>query len=324
MDSNPRDTPASGMRIGVSACLLGAKVRYDGQHKLHQWVTGTLGQFVTFVPVCPEVDIGLGTPRETIRIERDGQGDRLVAPKSGADHTAKMADYARAKCEDLSSMNLSGYILKKDSPSCGMERVRVYAGSGMAQRTGRGFFARILLERFPTLPVEEEGRLNDPWLRENFLERVFSYRRLRDFFATAWTLGDLVAFHTHEKLLLLAHEPKGYTALGRLVASAKGRPRPVLAAEYERQFMSSLAKIATVKKHCNVLQHMAGYFKREAPLEDRQELEGLIEDYRAGLVPLVVPLTLIRHFVRRCGSPYLAGQTYLEPSPKELMLRNHV
>jgi uncharacterized protein YbgA (DUF1722 family)/uncharacterized protein YbbK (DUF523 family) len=324
MDSEECGTSGSVIRIGVSACLLGAKVRYDGQHKLHQWITGTLGQFVTFVPVCPEVDIGLGTPREAIRIERDGQRDRLVAPKSGADHTAAMEDYARAKCEGLTAMDLSGYILKKDSPSCGMERVRVYEGSGMAQRTGRGFFAKELLARFPILPVEEEGRLNDPWLRENFLERVFSYRRIRDFFAGEWTLGDLVTFHTREKLLLLAHEPRGYTALGRLVASAKGRPRTVLASEYEMQSMTSLSKIATVKKHCNVLQHMAGYFKREGTGADRQELEGVIEDYRAGLVPLVVPLTLIRHFVRRYGAPYLAGQTYLEPSPKELMLRNHV
>ena len=324
MDSEERGTSGSVIRVGVSACLLGAKVRYDGQHKLHQWVTGTLGQFVAFVPVCPEVDIGLGTPRESIRIERDGQRDRLMAPKSRVDHTASMEGYARAKCEGLTAMDLSGYILKKDSPSCGMERVRVYSGSGVAQRTGRGFFARALMERFPILPVEEEGRLNDPWLRENFLERVFSYRRVRDFFATAWTLGDLVAFHTREKFLLLAHEPRGYTALGKLVASAKGRPRQALAAEYEGQFMTSLTKIATVRKHCNVLQHMAGYFKREATAEDRKELEGVIEDYRAGLVPLVVPLTLIRHFVRRYGAPYLAGQTYLEPSPKELMLRNHV
>jgi uncharacterized protein YbgA (DUF1722 family)/uncharacterized protein YbbK (DUF523 family) len=319
----PRDRQDE-IRIGVSACLLGAKVRFDGQHKLHQWVTGTLGQFVTFVPVCPEVDIGLGTPRETIRIERKGEQDRLLAPKSGLDHTAAMEKYARGKCQDMATMDLSGYILKKDSPSCGMERVRVYGGAGMAQRTGRGFFARTLIERFPLLPVEEEGRLNDPWLRENFLERVFACRRLRELFAAAWTVGDLVAFHTREKFLLLAHEPKGYTALGKLVASAKGRPRPALAAEYEGQFMTSLAKIATVKNHCNVLQHMAGYFKGKVTPEDRQELEGVIEDYRNGLVPLVVPLTLTRHFVRRYGAPYLAGQTYLEPSPKELMLRNHV
>jgi uncharacterized protein YbgA (DUF1722 family)/uncharacterized protein YbbK (DUF523 family) len=324
MDSDGKGTPASEIRIGVSACLLGAKVRFDGQHKLHQWVTGTLGQFVTFVPVCPEMDIGLGTPRESIRIEREGERDRLVAPKSGADHTAAMERYSRAKCHDLAPISLSGYILKKDSPTCGMERVRVYGGAGMAQRTGRGFFARTLMERFPLLPVEEEGRLNDPWLRENFLERIFAYHRVRTLFGPTWTVGDLVAFHTREKFLLLAHEPKGYTALGKLVASAKGRPRPALAAEYEGQFMSSLAKVATVKKHCNVLQHLAGYFKREITAEDRQELEGVIDDYRASLVPLVVPLTLIRHFVRRYGAPYLAGQKYLEPSPKELMLRNHV
>lgn len=316
--------PTDEIRIGVSACLLGAKVRFDGQHKLHQWVTGTLGQFVTFVPLCPEVDIGLGTPRETIRIQEDRGRERLVAPRSGADHTEAMGSYARSKCQELVSMDLSGYILKKDSPSCGMERVRVYGAGGMAQRTGRGFFARALLHRFPLLPVEEEGRLNDPWLRENFLERVFAYRRVRSLLASTWRVGDLVAFHTREKLLLLAHEPKGYTALGKLVASAKGRFRAEMAAEYERQFMTSLGKIATVKKHCNVLQHMAGYFKRDATPQDRQELASVIEDYRSGFVPLIVPLTLIRHFVRRYGAPYLAGQTYLGPSPKELMLRNHV
>jgi uncharacterized protein YbgA (DUF1722 family)/uncharacterized protein YbbK (DUF523 family) len=322
--SDAATVTGDGIRIGVSACLLGAKVRYDGQHKLDHWITGTLGAFVTFVPMCPEMDIGLGTPRETIRIEQGDGGLRLVAPKSGRDLTDAMMSYAQGKCRSLLAENLSGFILKKDSPSCGLERVRVYGPSGMAHRTGVGFFAAELLKRYPLLPIEEEGRLHDPWLRENFLERVFAYTRLRRFFGGPWTLGGLVAFHTREKYLLLAHEPKAYTALGKLVAAAKGRPRAALAREYEEAFMAGMSKLATVKKHCNVLQHMAGFFKRDITAEDRQELAGVIEDYRAGLVPLVVPVTLVRHFVRRYGAPYLAGQTYLEPSPKELMLRNHV
>lgn len=312
------------LRIGVSACLLGAKVRFDGQHKLDHWITGTLGAFVTFVPVCPEMDIGLGTPRETIRIEQGDGGPRLTAPKSGRDLTDAMVRYSREKCRGLAGEDLSGFILKKDSPSCGMERVRIYGPSGMAHRTGVGFFSAELLQRFPLLPVEEEGRLHDPWLRENFVERVFAYRRLRTFFRGTWSMGGLVAFHTREKYLLLAHDPKAYTALGQLVAAAKGRPRAAVAQEYETAFMDAMGKLATVKKHCNVLQHMAGFFKRDITPEDRQELAQVIEDYRVGLVPLVVPVTLVRHFVRRYGAAYLAGQTYLEPSPKELMLRNHV
>lgn len=316
--------PEGDICIGISACLLGAKVRYDGQHKLDHWIAGTLGRFVRFVPVCPEMDIGLGAPRESIRLIRDEETVHLVAPKSGIDHTRVMRHYATGKCDTFADLDLSGYVLKKDSPTCGMERVRIYDGSGMPARSGRGLFAGVLLERFPLLPVEEEGRLNDPRLRENFIERVFAFRRLKDLFQPGWTLGDLVAFHTREKYLLLAHEPKGYTALGQLVAAGKGRPRSALAKDYQEGFMMALARPATVSRHCNVLQHMAGFFKREAPPHDRAELAALIADYRAGLVPLVVPLTLIKHFSRRFGAHFLAGQTYLEPSPKELMLRNHV
>ncbi len=316
--------PESDIRIGVSACLLGAKVRYDGQHKLDHWIAGTLGRFVQFVPICPEMDIGLGSPRESIRLTWEGEAVRLTAPKRGTDHTKDMRHYATGKCDTMASFDLSGYILKKGSPTCGMERVRIYDGSGMPSGTGRGLFAGVLMERFPLLPVEEEGRLNDPWLRENFIERVFAYRRLKDLFQPGWTLGDLVAFHTREKYLLLAHEPRGYTALGKLVAGAKGQPRPALARDYQDGFMTAMGKLATVRKHCNVLQHMAGFFKREASSHDRAELAALIEDYRAGLAPLVVPITLIKHYARRYGATYLAGQTYLEPSPKELLLRNHV
>lgn len=316
--------PEKAIRIGVSACLLGAKVRYDGQHKLDNWIAGTLGRFATFVPICPEMDIGLGSPRESIRLTRVHGAVHLTAPKSGADHTKTMRHYATGKCDTLADLDISGYILKKDSPTCGMERVRIYDGTGTPSRTGRGLFAEVLLERFPLLPVEEEGRLKDPWLRENFIERLFAYRRLKDLFQPGWTVGDLVAFHTHEKYLLLAHEPRGYTALGKLVAAAKGQPRSALAGQYQQGFMTALGKLATVRKHCNVLQHMAGFFKREAPPHDRAELAALIEDYRSGLAPLVVPVTLIRHYARRFGATYLAGQTYLEPSPRELLLRNHV
>jgi uncharacterized protein YbgA (DUF1722 family) len=235
-----------------------------------------------------------------------------------------MNEYARRKVEELAGADLSGYILKKDSPSCGMERVRVYDGNRSPSRAGRGLFAGVLMERFPHLPVEEEGRLQDPHLRENFIERIFAYRRLRDFLSRPWKTGDLIRFHTAEKLLLMAHDPAAYEKLGRLVAGVKGIRRAELSRRYEELFMGAMARIARRRSHTNVLHHMAGYFKKALSAEERRELAGLIDDFRRGLVPLVVPLTLIRHYVRLYRVEYLAGQTYLEPHPKELMLRNHV
>jgi len=314
----------SEIRIGVSSCLLGQKVRFDGGHKRDAFVQDSLGRFVTFVPVCPEVEVGMGTPRETVRLVRLGEKVRVVAPKSGKDWTEAMETWSARRAAELAGEDLSGYVLKKDSPSCGMERVRVYGSKGMAVKAGRGLFAEALLARFPLLPVEEEGRLNDPPLRENFIERVFAYRRQRTFLAGRWSVGDLVRFHTAEKLLLLAHEPAAYQALGRLVAAAKKTPRAELAGRYAEAFMKALARPATKGKHANVLQHMAGYFKDLLAVEDKRELQEAISDYRRGLVPLVVPVTLVRHHVRRHAVAYLAGQSYLEPHPKELMLRNHV
>ena len=311
------------IRVGVSTCLLGQHVRFDGGHKKDDFVTGPLARFVAFVPVCPEVEVGMGTPREPVRLVRPGDEVRMVGHRSGTDHTDAMRRWAERRVRELEGEDLCGYVLKKGSPSCGMERVKVY-GKGPAARTGRGLFAEVLMERMPLLPVEEEGRLNDPRLRENFIERVFAHRRLEDLLASRWTVGDLVRFHTAEKLLVLAHDPAAYRALGRLVAAARGRPRADVAHEYGQVFMRGLAKLATAGKHANVLQHMAGYFKDVLPSEDRRELRETIADFRRGLVPLVVPLTLLGHHVRRHGVAWLQGQTYLQPHPRELMLRNHV
>jgi uncharacterized protein YbgA (DUF1722 family)/uncharacterized protein YbbK (DUF523 family) len=312
------------VRIGVSSCLLGQKVRFDGGHKRDAFLVDTFGQFVEWVPVCPEAEVGMGIPREPIRLQRVGSSVRLLGVKSATDHTEEMTRWAATRAEALAREDLDGYILKKDSPSCGMERVKVYDVGGSPARTGRGVFAEALVARLPLLPVEEEGRLSDPRLRDNFVERVFACRRLRTLFAGRWTTGALVAFHTAHKLTLLAHSPDTYRALGRLVAKASGLPRAEVKAEYESGFMNGLATIATPRKHVNVLQHMLGYFKRNLDDGSRSELAGAVEDYQKGLVPLVVPLTLFRHFVRQGGVSYLEGQTYLEPHPKELMLRNHV
>jgi uncharacterized protein YbgA (DUF1722 family)/uncharacterized protein YbbK (DUF523 family) len=312
------------IRLGISSCLLGEEVRFDGGHKRDSFLTDTFGQWVEWVRVCPEVEIGLGIPRPTMRLERHGTAVRLLTPKTGADHTEVMSRYASRRSDELVREDLSGYVLKKDSPSCGMERVKVYDRHGAPARTGVGLFAVALKARLPLLPIEEEGRLSDPRLRENFVERVFAYRRLRAFFAGRWSTGGLVRFHTAHKLLLLSHSTVAYEALGRLVAGAKTMSRMSLRDQYERAFMDALCAIATTRRHANVLQHMLGYFRRLLDQASREELAGCIDEYRRGLLPLVVPITLIRHHVRANGVSYLAGQIYLEPHPKELMLRNHV
>jgi uncharacterized protein YbgA (DUF1722 family)/uncharacterized protein YbbK (DUF523 family) len=313
------------VRIGVSACLLGEKVRFDGGHKEDTFVHKTLADFVDFVPVCPEVDIGLGVPRETIRLEGDPSNPRLIAPKSGRDLTDQMNQYATRRLEELAHSGLHGYVLKKDSPSCGMERVRVYhQASGGAARVGIGLYAAALTARFPSLPVEEEGRLNDPVLRENFIERVFAYFRLQLFLEQKPSGSDLVEFHTASKMALLAHSPRHYQELGRLVAAAGRTPNPELLDNYARLFMEGLKVKATRRKHSNVLGHLMGYLKKALDPADKAELLETIDGYREGQVPLVVPLTLLKHHFRRHPSDWVNRQTYLNPYPAELMLRNHV
>jgi uncharacterized protein YbgA (DUF1722 family)/uncharacterized protein YbbK (DUF523 family) len=310
--------------VGVSACLLGEQVRYDGGHKRDNYVADVLGRHLRFVPVCPELDIGLGVPRETLRLVRSRDGIRLVAPASGTDHTATMREYAKRRSRQLRELGLRGYILKKNSPSCGMTRVKTYTEAGMPAPSDRGLFADALMALMPLLPVEEEGRLNDPKLRENFIVRVFAYDRVLRLFEGRWTVGDLVDFQAREKLLLMAHAPEAQRRLGRIVAGAKRVERSALRERYTEELMGALAKPATVRRHVNALQHMLGYFRDRLDAATRQQLHEAVEDYRGGFVPLVVPLTLIRHYVLLLDVAYLRDQTYLQPHPKELALRNHV
>jgi uncharacterized protein YbgA (DUF1722 family)/uncharacterized protein YbbK (DUF523 family) len=316
----------SRIRIGISACLLGQEVRFDGGHKRDPFLTDILGPHVEWVPVCPEVEVGMGTPRETLRLVRpQGSSElRMVTTRTGVDYTDRMNRWSSVRVEELAAENLCGYVLKKDSPSCGVERVKVYGADDVPERSGRGLFAAILKSRFTSLPVEEEARLSDPRLRENFIERVFAYRRLKDLFESKWTAASLVRFHTAHKMALLAHSTVRYNELGRLVAASKDLARRDLRDRYERLFMHTLAIIATPGKHANVLTHMAGHLKHEIDDGSRVELCDSIAQYRKGLIPLVVPLTLLRHHVRVHDMKYLAGQVYLEPHPRELMLRNHV
>ena len=314
----------SNIRLGISTCLLGEPVRYDGGHKRDRFITDTLGAYVQFVPVCPEMECGLGTPRESMRLEGDPASPRLMTGRTKVDYTERMMVWARERLKDLEKETLCGFIFKSDSPSSGMERVRVYNDKGMAEKKGVGIFARMFMDHFPLLPVEDEGRLHDPKLRENFIECIFALKRWRDLLRDRPDRGKLVAFHTKHKLLILSHSPKQHRLMGNLVAEAKLMQPERLYQEYEPLFVAALRVKTTVKKNANVLHHMMGYFKKELAPAEKQELLEVIDGYRQGLIPLVVPITLLKHYVRKYDQSYLKEQVYLNPHPVELKLRSHV
>lgn len=324
MSTEHRSAPSDLPRVGVSSCLLGTEVRFDGGHKRDRFLTDTLADFVEWVPVCPEVESGMRTPRPAMRLVQIDGDTRLLETKSGDDHTTQMNRYAKKRVRALQKLDLCGYVLKKGSPSCGMERVRIYVDDAMPRRDGTGMFAAELMSALPSLPIEEEGRLKDAPLRENFVERLFAYQRLRGLFQSRWTRDQVVKFHTAHKLQLMAHSPQAYREIGRLVADIRGFDRAAFKETYEVSFMDALRRKATPGRNTNVLQHAAGYLKQCLSDDSRAELTQQIEDYRLGLVPLVVPITLIAHHVRHHSIGYLQGQVYLQPHPKELMLRNHV
>lgn len=311
------------IKVGVSSCLLGEKVRYDGGHKHDHYITDVLGRFLTFVPVCPEVGCGMPVPREAMRLEGDPAYPRLVTHKSRVDKTEQMRAFCRQKVAELAGEDLCGFIFKKNSPSSGLFRVKVY-NNGMLARSGSGLFAAAVVERFPLLPAEEEGRLNDADIRENFIERIFCCRRWKDFLLDSPGLGRLVTFHARHKLLIMAHSTSIYREMGALVAHGKEIGWPELVQAYEALFMKALALHATVKKNTNVLMHIMGYFKRNLSSAEKGELLGVIREYHDRLVPLIVPITLLKHYVSKYDQLYLQQQYYLSPHPAELMLRNHV
>lgn len=312
----------SKILIGVSSCLLGNKVRFDGGHKHDRYITGTLGDYFDFVPVCPEVECGLPVPRESMRLVGNPEDPQLITNKSATDHTDKMKDWARMRVKQLASEDLCGYIFKSKSPSSGMERVKVYDKNNVPRAIGVGIFARIFKETFPLIPVEEEGRLNDMGLRENFLESVFVYRRWRTV-VDNFSLDKLVTFHTEHKMLLRAHSENHYRELGRIVAKAGLLEPDDLLQSYQEHLMAAMKLKTTVKKHVNVLMHMMGHFKKHISSDEKQELLEVIERYKNQYVPLIVPITLMNHYVRKYEEPYLQKQHYLQPHPTELKLRNH-
>ncbi len=311
------------IKLGISACLLGENVRYDGGHKKDDFLTDTLGQYVEYVPVCPETECGMGIPRETLRLVGDPESPRMLTTRSGIDHTERMIQWAEKKVAELESSELCGFIFKSNSPSSGMERIKVYNDKGMPVKKGVGMFARIFMKHFPRIPVEDEGRLHDPVLRENFIERIFVLKRWRETLIKK-NLGKLVEFHTRHKLLLLSHSTTHYRQMGKLVAEGKKIPIARLFDQYEQMLTDALKLKATPKKHINVLQHIMGYFKTQLSPDEKQELSEIFEQYVNDLVPLIVPITLLNHYVRKYQQPYLSDQIYLHPHPAELKLRNHV
>ncbi|RQD73988.1 DUF523 and DUF1722 domain-containing protein [Desulfonatronospira sp. MSAO_Bac3] len=312
------------MKIGISTCLLGDNVRYDGGHKLDRYLRDLLGKYVSYVPVCPETESGMPIPREALRLVGDIDSPRLVTQKSGEDYTSVMQSWASKRLDALEKEKLCGFIFKSKSPSSGMERVKVYNDKGHPVPKGRGIFAGMFMERFPLLPVEEEGRLHDPMLRENFITRIFVYGRWLELMEQGLTTARLIDFHTRHKLLLMAHNVNAYRELGRLVAGARELPPDELADQYISKLMTALKLSSTIKKNVNVLQHVMGYFKKDLSSDEKQELLEVIGNYKDSLVPLIVPVTLLNHYVRKYDQPYLKEQVYLNPHPMELKLRNHV
>jgi uncharacterized protein YbgA (DUF1722 family)/uncharacterized protein YbbK (DUF523 family) len=311
------------IRIGVSACLLGQPVRFDGGHKHDRYLTNTLGEYLDFVPVCPEVESGFSIPRETLRLVGDPQNPRLVTSRTNIDHTDRMLGWAEKRVRELEAENLCGFIFKSDSPSSGLMRVKVYNAKGMAEKKGVGLFARAFTRHFPLLPVEEEGRLNDPVLRETFIEQIFTLKRWRETLALGRNMKNLVDFHTRHKLLLLSHSPVNARLMGKLVADGRKTPIQMVYLQYESLLIETLRMKSTIKKNLNVIEHILGYFKKQLDPDEKQEMLEIFDRYRNAFVPLIVPVTLLNHYVRKTGEPYLKQQVYLNPHPIALKLRNH-
>lgn len=314
-------------RLAVSSCLLGAPVRYNGGHSRDRFLTGQLSPYVDWVPVCPEMEIGLGAPRPAMRLHTDGG---IRTRDGSADHTAAMTALADHRLPGLDG--LDGYVFKSRSPSCGLQSLPRYASGEPGERTdgqpvdrrGHGVFSARIREALPDLPMEEDGRLNDAVLREHFVERVFAHARVRAFFAGDWRPRDLVAFHGRQKMQLLAHRPEGYRETGRIVARAGDRDPGELEADYRRAFAATLACRPSRGRHTNALMHVLGFVSDQLDPTRRHDIVKTIESYRRGAAPLSVPIALLRHHAEGEGLGYLAEQTYLDPFPSDLVLRHQL
>ncbi len=313
---------AQQIPIGISHCLLGAPVRFDGGHKHWSWCTETLTQYFSFQPICPEVESGMSIPREPIRQVERSDGIQLVATKNIThDFTEQLSRYSKNKVESLSE--LSGFIFMKNSPTCGLERVKVYSeATQMPQKKGIGIFARYFSEKYPLIPVEDSGRLQDAAIRENFIARVFIYHQWNTEIKPNLSSRKLIEFHSKHKFTLLAHCQSAYREAGKRLGNLKEESLETIANEYIAIMMRGLRKIASKKNHTNVLQHLIGFIKEDIEPTQKQEILGSIEEYRNGDIPLLVPITLVRHYINQYGTPYVKAQSYWQPHPRALKLRS--
>ena len=312
------------MTLAVSACLLGAKIRFDAGHKLDHFITDELGQFARFIPFCPE-HLAFGTPRPSVRLVRSGEGEiRVQSNKDASDLTAPLERESAHELERIAAEPLCGIIFKSKSPSCGMKSAKLYLENGFCEGKEDGVFATMCRERFPHLPMEEEGRLQDMWLRENFVMQVFSYARFEDFKASAPDMNALVAFHTSHKFLLQSKNEMLYRQLGNVVANRDGLAFDTLLERYEELFKTAIAHKSSIKRTRNVLEHMAGFFKNDLSREEKEVLHDQIGDYAERIVPLIVPLSTIHLYAKKHNTAYLLGQRFLDPYPKTLALRSHL
>ncbi|MDQ7838057.1 MAG: DUF523 and DUF1722 domain-containing protein [Thermodesulfobacteriota bacterium] len=312
------------IRLGISACLLGSKVRFDGGHKWDRFITDTLGKYVEYRPVCPEAECGLGIPREPMRLAGEPDSPRLTTVHTGEDHTKRMARWVRKRVVELAKEDLWGFVFKARSPSCGVRGIKVFNEEGGCAKNGMGIFARAFMDHFPLCPVEDEDRLHDPAIRENFIERIFVCKRWREMGAQKMSRDNLADFHNRHELLILAHSPKRSGTMKKLAARDQKKPVRELYAQYQNLLMEALRLKVTPRKNVGILQHIVGCLKNQLSPEERKELLEAVDSYRQGRVPLIVPTTLLNHYVRRCDLPYLREQYYLYPHPIELQLRNHV
>ena len=312
---------ADSILIGVSACVVGEKVRFDGGHKSNHFVSQDLGQYVRYVPVCPEVGMGMTIPRPAIRLIHSGDSIALVETKDASkDHTAALLAFSRDKVAQLAKQPLCGYVVCAKSPTCGMEKVKVYRENN-AEKEGVGLYTQVLKDQMPWLPIEEDGRLNDPVLRENFVTRVFCLHDFHRSMGATPTAGKIVDFHSRYKLTLMAHHPDSYRSLGKLVANIKQYDTQEFVELYRLGLMQALTNKATRKNNTNVLMHIQGYFKRALDKQQKAQFTQVIHDYREGVLPLLAPITLIKHYLSLYPDAYLSQQRYLTPYPQELKLR---
>jgi len=320
--NNDEQLPAK-INIGVSACLLGRKVRFDGGHKCSRFVTEALAGHFEFVAFCPEVAIGMGTPRQPIRLVGDASDPQAVGVRTPELNVSQpLQNYGKKVAGNIHT--LCGFIFKKDSPSCGMERVKVYNDKGIPQRSGTGLFAREIVKANPLLPVEEEGRLNDAELRDNFITRVYVYARWKSLLAGGLSKSGLLEFHARHKYLLMSHSVVVYQQLGRVLSDLSRGSLNDIADSYIIRLMQTLSKPATRKRHANVLHHLLGYLKRDLDSDHRSDLSETIDAYRRGEYPLVVPIRLLQHHFSAHPHPYIKHQVYLNPHPQALLLRNNL